>query len=341
MVAWITLTLLVLVWAAWLFGGVFKGSNRKLLYISMLLVSGVLGLFIYFKMGAHAELEQLSKKHESFAELSLVELAEKAQQKEITILEFLTELRLRSELDPENKDKWLQLGQIFLRFGELDEADQAFVRAIGLEPTDASRLQVAQYFLESDNQAAYQKADRHINLVLMEHPKHEGALLMQGVNQFKQQNYQAAIDYWQRLLQMRDPGSQSALLMQEQIARAEHQLKLQQTNNIQVFVDNFSELPLEQFSKAFVIVRSYAGGPPVAVRSVALSELEHGILLTPNDVMLPDVDLWQAEDVVVELRLSIEGLAQPGSGDIYGRTQVLTNLTPGEQFHIELNQTVN
>ncbi|HEY9030539.1 MAG TPA: hypothetical protein VIM93_04200 [Kangiella sp.] len=341
MVAWITLTLIVLVWAAWLFGGVFKGSNRKLLYVSMLLVSGVLSLFIYFKMGAHAELEQLSEKHQSFAELDLVQLAEKAQKKEITVLEFLTELRLRSELDPDNKEKWLQLGQIFLRFGEVEEADQAFVRAISQEPGDASRLQVAQYYLETDQQAAYQRAERHINLVLMEQPNHEGALLMQGVNQFKQQKFQAAIDYWQRLLQMREPGSQSAELMQQQIARAKHKLKLQQTNNIRVFVDNLSDLPLQQFSKAFVIVRSYTGGPPVAVRSVALAQLEQGVLLTPNDVMLPDVDLWQAQDVLVEIRLSVEGIAQPGTGDIYGRTEVLANLTPGDQFHIELNQTVN
>ncbi|ACV26406.1 tetratricopeptide repeat protein [Kangiella koreensis] len=341
MVAWITLTLIVLVWAAWLFGGVFKGSNRKLLYVSMLLVSGVLSLFIYFKMGAHAELEELSEKHQSFAELNLVQLANKAQEKEITALEFLTELRLRSELEPDNKEKWLQLGQIFLRFGEYDEADQAFVRAIDLEPTDASRLQVAQYFLESSDQASYQRADRHIGLVLMEQPNHEGALLMQGVNQFKQQNYQAAIDYWQRLLEMRETGSQSAQLMEQQIARAEHQLKLQQTNNIRVFVDNLSDLPLEQFSKAFVIVRSYTGGPPVAVRSVALAQLEEGVLLTPSDVMLPDVDLWQAQDVLIEIRLSVEGIAQPGSGDVYGRTEVLANLTPGDQFHIELNQTVN
>ncbi len=341
MIAWILLTLVVLVWAAWLFSGVFKGSNRKLLYVGMLLVCSFLGLFIYFNMGAHAELEQLSKKHESFAELSLVELAEKAQQQEITALEFLTELRLRSELDPENKEKWLQLGQIFLRFGELDEADQAFIRAIDLEPTDASRLQVAQYFLESDDPAAYKRADRHIGLVLMEQPNHEGALLMQGVNQFKQQNYQGAIDYWQRLLEMRDPESQSAQLMREQIARAEHQLKLQQTNNLRVFVDNLSELPLEKFSKAFVLVRSYAGGPPIAVRSVALSELNDGVLLTPGDVMLPDVELWQAEQVIVEVRLSVEGIAQPGSGDRFGRTELLNKLTPGEQFHIEINQTVN
>lgn len=341
MIAWIVLALIVLTWAAWLFNGVFKGSNRKLLYVSMLLVSGCLSLFIYFKLGAHADLRQLTDKHQSFAQLSIVELAGKAQEKEITALEFLTELRLRSELDPENKEKWLQLGQIFLRFGELDEADQAFVRAIDLEPTDASRLQVAQYFLESDDPAAYQRADRHIGLVLMEQPNHEGALLMQGVNQFKQQNYQGAIDYWQRLLEMRDPDSQSAQLMREQIARAEHQLKLQQTNNIRVFVDNLSELPLEKFSKAFVLVRSYAGGPPVAVGSVALSELNDGVLLTPGDVMLPDVELWQAEDVIVEVRLSVEGIAQPGSGDQFGRTELLNKLTPGEQFHIEINQTVN
>ncbi|NVK23237.1 MAG: hypothetical protein HWD86_12025 [Kangiellaceae bacterium] len=340
MLIWIAFSLIALAWAAWLFSGIFHGSSKKIIFLSMLLVAAGAGLFLYQQMGAHKEITQLADTHQQLAELSLSQLADKADNKEITIEQLMAELRLRNEIHPDNEQGWIQLGQVFIQFGRLQLADQAFSRAVYINDDDAIQLETARYFIDYAQQDALERAERKINLVLLEKPSHEGALLLQGINAFKQQNYQVAKDYWQRLLKLRDRGTESYNLIQQQIEMANRQLLLEQNNNIKIVVNNLSNIPLQSFTKAFAIVRTVDGGPPIAVKSVALTELKEPIKISPDNVMLPDVELWQAVDIKVEIRLSQSGFAQPNPGDLYGESKVQSNLTPGETFHITIDQTV-
>ena len=340
MLVWLSLALLVLVWAAWLFGQVFSGKKRIVAYIAMLLLATVSSLGLYYFYGAHQELRQTASLHQQLSGLSLKQLADKAERKDITIEQLLSELRLRIENNPDSFEKWRELGNIFLRFGEVGRAEQAFTRAVSAKPLAESRLEFARNFIEHGTPDAYENAERHINLVLMKQPKHEGALLLQGINHFKQQEYQTAIYYWQQLLKLRDPNSDSYQLISEQIDAARRQLKLAELNHIAVVIENVDSLLLTRYKKAFVLVRHKDGGPPVAVRSFDVSELDQPLKLTPSNVMLPGVDLWQAEDVYIMVRLSQSGLAQPESGDQFGQTSVQNSLTPSETFHIEITDTV-
>lgn len=340
MLAWLAFILLALVWAAWLFGNVFSGKKRAVVYLSMLAISSAGALALYYSQGAHKQLEETAQLHQKLGGLSLKALVEQAENKDITLQQLLTELRLRSEAEPNNFELWRQLGNIFLRFGEMARADQAFVRAIAIKPESASRLEFARYYMEQGSPQAYELAERHINLVLMHQPDHEGALLLQGINHFKQKEFQQAINHWQHLLQSREEGSESATLIQQQIDLAQRQLKLEQLNHISVVIENVDSLLLTRYKKAFVLVREKDGGPPVAVKSFKVSELNKPLKLTPDNVMLPGVDLWQAENVYVEVRLSQSGLAQSQAGDRSGKTRLQNSLTPSETFHIEITDTV-
>lgn len=340
MLVWGVLILIALVWAAWLFGQVFTGKNRIVIYLSMLLITCFGSLAIYYFEGAHQELENTAALHQRLNGLDLKELANKADQKEITIQELLAELRLRTESDPDNFDKWKELGNIFLRFGEIAQAEQAFNRAVAAKPSAETRIEFARSFMEQGSPEAFENAERYLNLVLMNEPSHEGALLMQGINYFKQQDYQAAIDYWQELLQYREKGTDSYQLINEQIAQARRLLKLAELNHIRIVVDNVDSLLLTRYKKAFILVRNKNGGPPLAVKSVDVSTLSQPQKLTPSHVMLPGVDLWEAKDVYVEVRLSQSGLAQPEPGDRFGKTSLQKSLTPSETFHIEITEVV-
>lgn len=340
MLVWLVLILIVLVWAAWLFGQVFTGKKRIIVYLSMMLAASVGTLAIYYFKGAHQELESTAELHQRLSGLDLKQLANKADQKEITIQELLAELRLRTESDPDNFEKWKELGNIFLRFGEITQAEQAFNRAVAAKPGAETRIEFARYFMEQGSPEAFENAERYLSLVLMNEPNHEGALLMQGINYFKQQEYQTAIDYWQHLLQFREEGSDSHQLISEQIAQAQRLLKLAELNHINVVVDNVDSLLLTRYKKAFILVRNVSGGPPLAVKSVDVSTLNQPQKITPNDVMLPGAELWDAKNVYVEVRLSQSGLAQPEAGDRFGKTSLQQTLTPSETFHIEITQTV-
>ncbi|GAA4356274.1 tetratricopeptide repeat protein [Kangiella marina] len=340
MLVWLALLLMVLVWAAWLFGQVFTGKGRIFTYISVLLIATISSLTLYYFQGAHQSLKDTAELHQRLDGLSLKELASKADQKEITVQELLSELRLRTESDPHNFEKWRELGNIFLRFGEVGRAEQAFNRAVAAKPGAETRIEFARNFMEQGSAEAFENAERHINLVLMEEPKHEGALLMQGINHFKQQEYQAAIDYWQELLQYREPGSESYQIISGQIDQAKRQLKLAELNHISVVVDNVDSLLLTRYKKAFVLVRQEEGGPPIAVKSVDVAQLHQPQKLTPANVMLPGTSLWTAENTYIEVRLSQSGLAQPEPGDRFGRTSLKKILTPSETVHVEITQTV-
>lgn len=340
MLVWLALILLVLVWAAWLFGQVFSGKYRITAYISMLLLATIATIGLYYSYGAHQELKETADMHQRLSGFSLKQLADKADQKEISIKDLLAELRLRVESEPSNFDKWRELGNIFLRFDEVGRAEQAFTRAISAKPGSESRLEFARNFIEHGTAEAYENAERHINLVLMKEPKHEGALLLQGINYFKQREFQAAISYWQELLNLREPGSESFQLISQQIELAQRQLKLSSMNHISVTIDNLESIMLTRFKKAFVLVRSEGGGPPIAVKGLDVAELEKTVKLTPANVMLPGVTLWDAENVYLEVRFSQSGLAQPEAGDQFGKTSVQQSLTPSQSFHIEITETV-
>ncbi|WP_223670485.1 tetratricopeptide repeat protein [Kangiella shandongensis] len=340
MLVWLALALLALVWAAWLFSDIFTGKKRILVYLSMLLVATALSLAGYQYLGAYKEIKATAQLHEELKDLNLTELADKADKQEITIQDLLAELRLRAEAEPENFDKWHEMGNIFLRFGEVALSEQAFTRAIDIKPEAATRLEFARYLIEEGSKEAYEFAERHINMVLMQQPKHEGALMWQGVNHFKQGEFERAIPYWQTLLSLKEPGSKSAELLQQQINLAKRQLKLAQLNYVGVVVDNVDELILTRYRKAFVLIRNENGGPPIAVKSVEVPALNQPLKLSPNDVMLPSADLWQSQNIYIEVRLSQSGLAKAEAGDRFGRTPVLDKLTPSETFHIEITQTV-
>ncbi|AOE49573.1 tetratricopeptide repeat protein [Kangiella sediminilitoris] len=340
MIVWLALVLLVLVWAAWLFSDIFSGQKRILIYLSMLLLATAASLVSYKYIGAHKELKATAQLHEDLKGLSLKELADKAEQKDISIQDLLAELRLRAEADPRNFDKWKEMGNIFLRFGEIALSEQAFTRAIDIKPEPAVRLEFARNFIDQGSNEAYEFAERHINMVLINSPNHEGALMWQGVNHFKQGEFEQAIPYWERILGMKEPGSKGAELIQQQINLAKRQLKLAQMNFVGVIVDNVDELLLTRYKKAFVLIRNEAGGPPIAVKPLQLSSLNQPLRLSPGDVMLPDVNLWDAENVYIEVRLSQSGMAKPEAGDRYGRTPVLNKLTPSKTFHIEITEVV-
>lgn len=340
MLAWLAFILLALVWSAWLFGNVFSGKKRIVIYLTMLVISSTGAVVLYYSQGAHKQLEETTELHDRLKGVDLKTLSKKVVDKEITLQQLLTELRLRSEADPNNFELWRQFGDLFLSFGDIARAEQAFVRALSLRPETEVRLEFSRYYTEQGSPEAYQQAERHISVVLIDEPNHEGALLLQGINYFKQKKFQQAIHYWQRLLKFRESGSESAQLIQQQIDLAQRQLKLEQLNHISVVIKNVDSLLLTRYKKAFLLVRSKDGGPPVAVKSFKVSELNKPLTLTPDNVMLPGVDLWQAQKVYVEVRLSQSGLAQAEAGDRFGRTDLLNSLTPSKTFHIEITDTV-
>ncbi|WP_251359657.1 hypothetical protein [Kangiella sp. TOML190] len=334
------LILVALAWAAWLFSGVFKGTSKKLLYMGFACCSVLVSYGVYHQLGANQKISNLTELHQSLAKDDLRELLEKTTQQKISIEDLFAEMRLRS-MQADSQSQWMTFGRLLLQSEQVELAEQAFNRATHYGDSqiqNQTKLEVAQIYLEKQ---LYPKAQTKVDLVLLNNPKHEGALLLKGLVGLKQQDYQSAIDAWSFLLSRRHPNSDSAKLLQQQIDKARQQLAEAAKNFVQLEIVNFTNLPLHSFTKAFALVRPLAGGAPIAVKSVDIDDLEQSITITPDNLMLAGANFWQVTDLYIEIRLSQSGFAKPESGDLYGRTATLQGLTPSKSYQIVIDKTVN
>lgn len=336
MIVTIIFLLLTLSWATWLFSGAFKGKQRFVLFLFLVSVSSVASFVLYNNLGASKELKALSQLHQALEDDDLETLLEKTATKKISLDEFFSEMRLRSELNGDDKDNWMLFGRLLLESEQKPLAAQAFQRAINLGD-NTTLLEVAQNYIEKKE---YKEAIKKVDLVLLDKPTHEGAMLMQGLANFKLENYQDAIDSWTRLLKQRPPNSDSAKIIQQQIDNAKFELDKQQNNSLKVVINNFDSLDLQPFSKAFVLIRKEAAGAPIAVKSIDITNLKSSVTIGPDNLMLTSNGFWQLVDIYIEIRLSQSGFAKPQKGDLYGKTEKISSISPESSFNLVLNQTV-
>ena len=319
--------IVALAWATWLFSGSFQDKHSKVWFLVYSLVAVSVSAVLYFKLGASSDIEKLNATHAELANDDLKTLLEKTSAKEISIETLFSEVRYRNLMDKENAQNWMVFGRLLLQSEQLELAEQAFGRASQLGDEAAQqqyRLETAQSYIDK---GLFDTALVQINRVLLINSQHEGALLLRGLTAYKLTDYQMAIDSWKFLLLKREPESSSALFIKEQIADAEDKLAELSDNYIEVQIENFANLPLQSFTKAFVLVRASNGGPPIAVKSFENDKLQKLTNIGSSDLMLGDSDLWQVTDIYIEIRLSKSGFAKAEPGDLYGRTAVLPSLS--------------
>ena len=194
MFASIILILIAMAWATWLFSGVFSKSKAAP-FLIFCVASVAISYLLYQNLGASKEMANLTSIHQKLKDDGLKALLEKAGKEEITIEDLFSEMRLRNELDSSNTENWMVLGRLLNQSGQIQLASQSFQRAINLGG-DKTALAVAQTYIENQQ---YSKAKEKIAIVLLNNPKHEGALLLNGMSSFKMNQYEDAIHSWQSL----------------------------------------------------------------------------------------------------------------------------------------------
>ncbi len=311
---------------------------------------------IYHQLGANKEIQALAAQHQELKSHSIEELAQMVSDKKINVNQLLHELRLRQEANPEDSGAWMKLGELLTLSAagstssqepqaETDSmrqlAKQAFNRASQIgnkEQQINTRIEVAKTYLIYRE---FDSALEQLNLVLLKNNTHEGALMMKGLTQSRLEKHQAAIDTWKFLASRRQQNSESAQLINNLIEKELERLKFTESQFIQITINNFANLDLQSFTKAFAIVRPVAGGAPIAVKSIDISQLEQTIKVTPENLMFSTADFWQAIDLKVEIRLSKTGLAKPEAGDLFGQISPIQGLTPTQNYSLTIDQVVN
>ena len=243
----------------------------------------------------------------------------------------------RSAQRPENLDYVALLGRYYMGREDYSRAAQTYASLAREVPEDA-------YALASAAQAEYLAAGRQLSSqarlraeqALAIDPHQRTALGLLGMASFEQQQYRAAMDYWQRLLAVETPGSEGAKMITGVIEMARQRL-----------VDA-GEIPPQAAPAVAQAEAGAAGGPAASGAGVTVEvSLPDGASVAATDTVfvlarnaasdsrMPiAVQRLQAGQLPVTLRLddsnSMAGQKLSATESVVVVVQVSPTGTPGE-----------
>ena len=233
--------------------------------------------------------------------------------------------------DPQRADGWGLLGRSRAELGQADAAAAAFERGVQLAPDDAGLL------VEAAQSRAQARPDKHFDdtaLQWLQHaltvqPDAERAAWLLGIALRQRGRDAEAVTVWSALLPRLQPSAAGALREQITVAQAAagpapatapSASMRSDTHDLQVEVALPAGVDTAQWpaqATVFVIARAPEGpAMPVAVRRLPLAALPLTVTLTDADSPMPTGPLSTHAQVEVQIRLSRDGSATRGPGDL-------------------------
>jgi len=237
----------------------------------------------------------------------------------------------RSAQRPQNLHYVALLGRYYMGQGDYSRAAGTYTSLAQQAPGDSQALAYAAQaeFLAADRQlsdSARELAERALAI----DPHQRTALGLLGMASFEQGQYRAAIEYWERLLAMEAPGSQSATMIAGVIERARASLgEVAQTNTnpdapsisqvaapadgtgVSVNIAMPAGASFSPNDTVFVLARNAASDSrmPIAVQRLSAGQLPLTLRLDDSNSMAGQ-KLSEADEVLVIVQVSPDG--RPG-----------------------------
>jgi cytochrome c-type biogenesis protein CcmH len=267
-----------------------------------------------------------------------------ARADEDKVMQMVNGLAERLKANPDNPKGWAMLARSYKVLGRLQESQDAFARIGPMLETDPDLL--AHY----GDLLAVQAGGRldgkplvFINKALALDPNHPMALMLAGTAAYQQNNFAAAVKYWDQLLNSVEPDSPDAQMLQSYIddARSKGGIKASAAPKAakskppaprsgaaasvsgEVVLDAALKGRAAPDDTLMVIARVPGTRMPVAVLRVRAADLPLQFTLDDALSMSPQARISMATEVEVEARISKSGLAQPESGDLISSVQTV------------------
>ncbi len=198
----------------------FKFSFLLMPFIMVLVFAG------YFSWGSFAQWQNYihQKNSEALAQNMLKSI--KSPQ------ELIDKLKAKLTDGPESAKGWYLLGRLYASQNDDQNATQAFAKAYHFKPQEE---QFAVNYAHSLWQLNHHQFNSEIiqifSTLLKNNPKQPDALAMLAMKAFMGHDYEEAIGYWQRLLQLAPEQSEEALAIRKAIAKAQERMSLRREKN--------------------------------------------------------------------------------------------------------------
>ncbi len=249
------------------------------------------------------------------------------------------EAELKSK--PDNLEGWILLARTQMAMENFEAANQAFAKAIALEPGNPDfKTERAEALVRASNTRTF--PDEALSLLkqaLAENPEHERAMFFMGMHYLQQGDLAQAEIYLNKLLPKLDADAAIALREQMDIARAQQgKPPLETPENpatanavrlkVQISLDKTLASAVKPGAVLFVFAKSVAGGgPPVAAKRIEINTFPVQIELSDADSLMPTANLSSQEKVSISARISMQGVANSQAGDIEADAVIVETTT--------------
>lgn len=306
------------------------GKSAWLVVIASLIVIPAASVFFYERWGAMDQLEQF---------LAMQEMSATEGDRHGQMQDLAQQLREKLEDSPGNSEGWGMLGRTYMNLGQYRDAAWAFEQLAHSIEDDAGGeatawgLSAQALFFVSEGELAG-GVNQAIEKAQALDPDEVNSLGLLGISAFSQRNYEKALEYWERIVEVAPDHPQLASI-QQGIDRAYERLGEEAPApadsgeadaaspgvTVRVEIDPAFADEIPGSTPLFVFARSAdaAGGPPLAVARMTAGQLPAVIRLDDSNAMSPQALISSAEQVQVQARVSRTGTATPQPGDWEGR----------------------
>ncbi len=294
-------------------------ATALVLGTSLLVVVGTAAL--YSLTGHYTALQNWQTAQQqlpSYGERALLNQGEPLTDEEIELFA----LALRTKISKEGDDAvaWFVIGRIWLSKGMLDDAIEAFEKALALTPNRVNVLiSYSQALLVGGGEENLAKAALSLAKVLQQEPENPDALSMLAMVAEERGDKEQAQQAWQLLLPKLDKADPRYELVQQKLglastpqqAAASEQTATAAVSGRQVSVQLTISPQLAEHYKTgtlFVFAKAVDGPPlPLAVQKLAVFNGTQTIELSEAQAMQPGWTLANAERIQISARLSLSG----------------------------------
>lgn len=249
-------------------------------------------------------------------------------------------LRLKLMREPDDAVAWMVYAELMTRFGQYDQALEAYEKSYQLDNTRLSTLgSYARLLVTLGDNEHISRAARLLQRMLELDAGNLEGLSLLGVVAFQRADWQQAIFAWNVLLQqLADDDPRRAAIIGA-IGDAEQQQRLaQQGIEVTVNISAAAALKIPENATLFVYIRAPSGNPmPAAVVRQAVSEFPITVRLSNANAMLDDYNLATLDQWQVMARISSDEQIEAGPDDLNATPQVVAVGTEAVSLMIDLS----
>ena len=323
-----------------------------------------LAVFLYLQLGAAPLLERSARPP----------VAQKpAQEPAHSLQDMVQTLAARLEEDPDNVEGWVMLGRSYAALDRYQEAENAYAQARRIAGDHPQLLVDSADIMVMANGGRFtSEAAELLERALHVQPENAKGLWLMGHYEYQDEDFQSAVDYWQRAAAQLPPDSEDTRAIRQQIEQAESRLlaaggslaPAAETRTtpatdasaetrtapaadaaataveVSVRLDPALSAQAAAQDTVFIFARA-AQGPrmPLAIVRKRVAELPVTVTLDDSLAMSPAMVLSNFDAVTIGARVSKSGNATPQSGDLQGSVTPV-QVQAGASVEVVINEVM-